>query len=613
MPIDGLASGLDTSSIISQLMSLERRPRTQLAARRDTVKAGLDALGTIRSRLTAITDAAAALQRPSGWSIRSATSTQPTVATVSASNGAAAGELTFTVDRLAARHVLTTASAVPDASTVIASGGSVTLTVGGDPHVLAVGGGTLAEVADAVNQAGIGIIATVVGVGSGVRLQLAASTTGAASAFSVSGIDGAGGMSTTVDAADAQITIGSGLGAYAVTSATNRFDGLLAGTAVTVQSVSTAPVTIRVGADRAGLANRVADLVAAVNSAISEMRNRTAYDPATRKAASLAGDTAVRRVTQQLVTAVTEAVTQSTLGSAGRAGLSVDRTGMLTFDRAAFEAAYDRDPAGVERLFVQGATTTGTVRFAGAGDLTRSGTYAVEVTRLPTTASITGLDGTWPLDEPRTVVVRRGPAEVTYTIGTDQSAADAAAGLGDALAAAGIPITVDEAGGGLRLTAEAPGSRHAFEVAWDGVTFTPAAAVDVAGTIDGVEGTGAGWTLVVTADRSSVTGLGVDLTGSTLGPAGTISYQAGVAQRIATAVADALRAEGGVITGASESRQRSINAIDRALEAYDRRLAQREAALRREYAQLETVLGRLKDQSNWLTSQLRVFDRSNRP
>jgi flagellar hook-associated protein 2 len=86
-----------------------------------------------------------------------------------------------------------------------------------------------------------------------------------------------------------------------------------------------------------------------------------------------------------------------------------------------------------------------------------------------------------------------------------------------------------------------------------------------------------------------------------------------VAQRIATAVADALRAEGGVITGASESRQRSINAIDRALEAYDRRLAQREAALRREYAQLETVLGRLKDQSNWLTSQLRVFDRSNRP
>ena len=101
MAIDGLVSGLDTASIIQQLMKIERFPQDLLALRQNKIKAASEAQASIRSKLQDVSTAAAALSTASKWNARTATSTDPKVATVSATSTAAIGSLTFPVDQTA--------------------------------------------------------------------------------------------------------------------------------------------------------------------------------------------------------------------------------------------------------------------------------------------------------------------------------------------------------------------------------------------------------------------------------------------------------------------------------------------------------------------------------
>lgn len=91
MPIDGLVSGLDTNSIITQLMDIERKPRDLMATRRDNAQAAIDAFKTIETKLAAVTSAAADLQRASGWNLRTATTSATDVVTASVTAGASQG------------------------------------------------------------------------------------------------------------------------------------------------------------------------------------------------------------------------------------------------------------------------------------------------------------------------------------------------------------------------------------------------------------------------------------------------------------------------------------------------------------------------------------------
>src|SRR4051794_28494306 len=223
--IDGLVSGLDTSALIDSLMSIERQPCDLLATQQANQQKAIDSAKSIESKLSALSLAAANLQRSSEWMLRTGTSTNESVATVSADSGAGIASFSFTVDALATAHGVVTNTSVAGTDTVIASGGTLTLTVGGTSHGVAVGGGTLSEVATAVNDAGLGVRAAVVNTGSGYRLQLTSATTGAAGTFTVdAGLDGnVGGTSISAQGVDAKITVGTGPGAYSITSATNRF------------------------------------------------------------------------------------------------------------------------------------------------------------------------------------------------------------------------------------------------------------------------------------------------------------------------------------------------------------------------------------------------------
>jgi flagellar hook-associated protein 2 len=293
--------------------------------------------------------------------------------------------------------------------------------------------------------------------------------------------------------------------------------------------------------------------------------------------------------------------------SPGLAGVSVDRSGKVTFDQAKFSDAYAKDPAAVERLFVQGATSTGTVKFNFAGNTVPAGTYDVVITSGATAATATGLSGGWDPGTPPTITVRQSGKETSYAIGAGDDLAAVRAGLQAALDGSAVPIdvTVDSGTSSLVLTARTPGAAASFEVSWDGgTTYTPAAGVDSIGTIGGEPAYGNGSTFGIPASAAKWGGLSVITSGTGTGAIGSFTYEPGLAQRLISAIRDATDDTTGYLASSDKARQSRVDMLTSSIAAYDVRLAKRQETLKAQYAALEVALGKMKDQSNWLTGQL---------
>ncbi|MGB6059854.1 MAG: flagellar filament capping protein FliD [Microthrixaceae bacterium] len=604
MPIDGLSSGLDTTSIINSMMAVERAPQDALVARQSKVKAGLDAISSIKSKLAAVSTAASELSTLAKWNLVKGTSSDATVATVTTNTGASPAGLSFTVDQLAASHGLRSGDVIASMDTVIAASGTISVDTGNGPVSIDVGTGTLREVINAIGASDTGLRANAVNTGAGFRFQVSAKDTGSASTFTLDGIDAAGGTVVTSAGRDAQLTIGDGAGAYSVVSASNTFSDIMPGISVTAMAVSTTPVTVRVESDVEGLAAKVKALVDSTNAVLSEIASKSAYNAATKVAGVLNGDATVRRAAQELTRAVSEAVGSSPLGSVGLAGVELGRDGRFTFDADKFTAAFQKDPAAVTKLFSQSSVTTGSAEFVSSGVRTVEGTYNVEVTQAAQQAKSLGLSGSWPLAADTTVSIKVGSTSVNWTITAGTSAADAAIGLRGALSSAGLRTEVAEEGGGLSITSIDYGSGSKFDVAWDGATWESQQGVDVAGTIGGIAATGIGQMLSISTTDPTLGGMIVKAGGTATGLIGSVTFSSGAAQRVTSAIAGALDQADGYLTGAETSRKARVDDMGKSISAYDVRLALRETRLRAYWSALEVSLGNLKQQSSWLSGQL---------
>jgi len=345
MSVDGLISGLDTTSLVAQLVQAEGAPQAQLKTRLSVTQAAATAYRSVNSRFDAIRTAADALLKPETWAAKKASSSSTGVA-VTAGATAAAGSLTFEVKNTAAAHAIVSGAnwnATTDAYgmttpiDVRRNGVSVgSITVGGT--------GTLADAVSAINASPHGLSATAVQDSSGkYRVQVSSKTTGAASAFD---LGDATTFSTSTVGVDAKVTVGSaGQTTYDVVSSTNTFATLMDGVAITVSKPETA--TVSVASDPDAVAAKVQALVDAANSALNSVRDNT--NPKGGASSTLKGDTALRNLASLVLQAVSSAVGGD--GSAALAGIELNRNGTVDFTRADFLAALQADPAKVQRLF----------------------------------------------------------------------------------------------------------------------------------------------------------------------------------------------------------------------------------------------------------------------
>ncbi|MFN3256000.1 MAG: flagellar filament capping protein FliD [Ilumatobacter sp.] len=472
------------------------------------------------------------------------------------------------------------------------------------------GSGSLVDVAAAINGAGAGISAAAVRVdATNWRLQLGSTTTGTDGELAVDGaaFGAVGGLVETSAARNARISIGEGPGAYSVEASGNTFDDVVDGVSFTAREVTTSPVTVSVARNDDAIASDVSKLVAAANTLLAEIKVQTRYDVANGTSGVLANNSAIRRLTDQ----VREALGSSVDGVAGMLpsdfGIQSTRDGSFTFDRATFMTALTERPDDAARFFGRGATAPAGVSFADASASTVTGSYDVDITVAATRAASAEIFAGGALADTR-VGVRIGDITATYDVTAGQSAAQIISGLNESIAQAGLDLVVEANGAGLRVRADEWGSAGSFELNLDVAglgTWNAQAGVNVEGTIDGVAALGQGRTLTLgPLVDTPAAGLSITVDGGVSGALGAISYQPGIAARVAEFATGVINEDTGLLQTASDAADRRVKDFNDQIERFEDRLFTREATLRRQWASLQTLLQGLQDQGSWISSQL---------
>lgn len=345
--IGGLASGLDTATIISQLMQLEAAPQTRLKTKVTDTQSTVSALQTINTKFATLSSKAELLAKSSAWSPLTATSSNSAVS-VTTTSSASPTSLSMTVTSVAATHRIgyTDAHALTDRVTG-ASNSVIINRFDGTPQTIDTGDGTLTGLVTAINSAtnDTGLRAVTIKVADGsYKLQVESAVTGAASDFEITAADGSAllGGSTVRAGSDAVIDLGNGITSR---STTNTFTDLMPGVSVTLGSTAAAGTTstISVTRDATGLATSLSNLVDSINDVLKSVDSASAYNASTKKGGVLLGESSVRDLRDNLLATVYPKDGTTLAGL----GIQVTRDGLLSFDSSAFTQAYAADPAGV--------------------------------------------------------------------------------------------------------------------------------------------------------------------------------------------------------------------------------------------------------------------------
>lgn len=362
--LTGLASGLDTESIISSLISAESAPRNNILLTQAATQARSDALKDVSSRLSALKLATTALRSAGTWgdvqTISSADTTRVSARTIA---GAASGGHTVAVTGLARATQSTYDFTPPSAND--------TLTVNGTAISLSAGA-TLDDAVAAINASDT---AGVFAVNVGGKLALSSKTTGAASTAAATG--SSVGAATTVAGADAAFTVDG----VSYTRSSNVVSDAIAGVELTLKGATTGTeVTVSApGPDPDAIVNAAKAFVTAYNNVVDGIRQQTTEKRVTNPAnttdarkGSLFNDSGLNSVLSTLRNTMSAAVPglSSALDQLSELGISTGAStggrssadaiaGKLTLDTGALRAKLDKDPQGVKKLLGGAPGTSG--------------------------------------------------------------------------------------------------------------------------------------------------------------------------------------------------------------------------------------------------------------
>ena len=279
----GIGSGIDTGSIVQQLVALERQPIERLLVQEAQVSTQISAFGQIKSVLSNFQSSLEAVNDLTDFSVLKASSSDTGVLSASASSVASPGVFNLTVSRIAETHRLGSQNTFADTdTTVIGTAGDIlTIDVGGSSFDIDYGGLTLGEVRDAINQAAdnTGVTASILKDDLGNRLLINADDTGSdnfvslsfnnADPFNLTSLntdrDGQNGF--TSDDLDAVIQVD---GQFTSTQSSNQVSDLIQGVTLTLKEAGTSLVEI--DADEVAVRTAIEDFVDSYNVALKTIR-----------------------------------------------------------------------------------------------------------------------------------------------------------------------------------------------------------------------------------------------------------------------------------------------------------------------------------------------------
>jgi flagellar hook-associated protein 2 len=357
----GLSTGLDTASIISKLMSVERAPETRMLSTQSNYKSQLSILQNINSKLQALQTKARALDTLGEFASYAASSSEEGAVTAKATGDANPGKYAVEVTQLAQAGRNYSGPFASKTTAGLAGAGTLQIQVGtGDAvQVEITADDTLESVVSKINGSGAGVTAGLVYTGTSYRLQISGKETGAANTLSFTeggtlalGLDEP--ASVYQQAQDAMLEVDG----YGITSATNDVSGAIPGVTLTLRDETTGAAEIEVDTDPSAMKAKINEFVSAYNAVVSIIGGEFAFTGQAKGAGHLTGDSTLRTLQQQLGSSISSPV--DGLGFSYTAlseiGVTTNRDGTLAVDTTKLDTALAKDTAGVASLFAGSST-----------------------------------------------------------------------------------------------------------------------------------------------------------------------------------------------------------------------------------------------------------------
>lgn len=366
IPMGGLATGLDTNTLIAQLLAAEQQPANVLQTQKLKLQAQATAYQDLNTKVLGLKFKAEALRDAATFFPRSVTSSADTVASAAAGAGSNRGTYSLTMTALA-RGSIAAAAVTKSATTDTVATGSGNFqfklgTSGTVQSVAVTSATTLDALVTSINALNAEVRAAAVNTGTAAspayKLTLTSTATGAANNIVIVTDPTTLAIANTQTAIDAAFTV-TGLGSF--TRATNTFSDVIDGVTITLKA-ATGSTDLVVDYDKTGLQAKVQNLLDAYNDVIRGIDGQTKITKNMNgrvSSGAFTGDATTRQIRHGLAD-IRLARVLAAYQTLADIGVTTQKDGTLTLDGTKFQKALSDNPQGVSDLLAgPGSSPTG--------------------------------------------------------------------------------------------------------------------------------------------------------------------------------------------------------------------------------------------------------------
>jgi flagellar hook-associated protein 2 len=370
-------SSIDVAAIVEQLMTVENRPLDKIKSQIEQKKLVISDLGTIKSKVATFQDALTLLQTPTTFNNSSASSSDATIVSATASNGAIKGNHSVTVTSLATAtrntvsgYASSTASATVDttngfaitvAGTTYNTNGNKTVNGVVTANAVTVLGAspTVTDLKNWINGLGVYVSASVVETtgSSNWALMIQGTQTGTTNAVSFTGLTGVPATLTDTSvttAANASFVVNGTTFSRASNTVTDVIDGIT----LSLNKASVTAQTISVGKGTDVSNDAINTLIKAYNDVMSTHKSMTANSANSDKPGNFANSPSTLSFINQIKDSFAKGISYTTNGtlktiSLSAIGIDLQRDGTAKFNSSSFATA---SAAGLRDTLALGVT-----------------------------------------------------------------------------------------------------------------------------------------------------------------------------------------------------------------------------------------------------------------
>lgn len=399
--IDGIVSGLDTTSLINAIVAASGIPKATTEARISEYEDKQTKISDLISKLDTAKTALEGLDEAADFDSYAATYTDNDAFAVELTSDAVKGTYDIGVSQLATNDMWV-AAGVNDSDTttvndMIGSGDVLTIAYNADGDSVDItvqSTWTLDDLKDAINNQVDGVSAYIMDDGSGTnayRLVVQTDATGEDNFLTFSSTNGLDSFLSLDDAGNTDYHVKTSQNAVltvntvTVEAASNTVTSAISGMTLSLTGETSSDITVTVGDDVDTISDKIQAFVDAFNEAATLVDTQSVYNEEAGIKGAFVGESSVRSATSGVLLSVTEdygnhadysaALSGNTYGAAYELGIESNGNGKLTFDAATFKAAYAANrsdtitfltdafaPAVTEKLDVYLDTTSGSLQ-----------------------------------------------------------------------------------------------------------------------------------------------------------------------------------------------------------------------------------------------------------